>query len=295
VNGRAKFAAATAVATFLLLLVGGLVNPTGSSLACPDWPLCFGQVMPEMTGGVLYEHSHRLVATGVGLMTVILTVLLWRTHRKLGLAALIMVCVQGTLGGLTVIFKLPAAISIAHLGLSMIFFCYLLYLTQVTRPSPTRLEVAPGLRRSFVVAAALVYAQIVLGAIVRHTESWLACRDEIPLCGGSLWPSDMGWMAQLHMGHRIFGCLVGLHVIGTGMRALKQLRGFPRFLAALAPVLVLLQVSFGVYVVWTWRTTLSVELHLGGAILLLATTFGLVLTTRAGAAERVVHAQEAHS
>src|SRR5947208_12682052 len=76
-----RFAAATAVATFLLLLVGGLVNPTGSSLACPDWPLCYGSPFPPMVGGILYEHSHRLLATGVGLLTVVLAVLLFRDGK----------------------------------------------------------------------------------------------------------------------------------------------------------------------------------------------------------------------
>src|SRR5688572_22612356 len=125
------FSAATAAATFLLLLVGGLVNPTGSSLACPDWPLCHGSAFPEMTGGILYEHSHRLVASAVGLMTVILAVLAWRERRhdrvmaRLGILAVLMVCLQGVLGGLTVIYKLPPEISIAHLALSMFFFTFL--------------------------------------------------------------------------------------------------------------------------------------------------------------------------
>src|SRR5688572_23167410 len=122
------FSAATAAATFLLLLVGGLVNPTGSSLACPDWPLCYGSAFPEMTGGILYEHSHRLVATFVGLMTVILGVLLFRARRHdrgyvpLALLVVAMVVVQGVLGGLTVLLKLPPQISTAHLALSMAFF-----------------------------------------------------------------------------------------------------------------------------------------------------------------------------
>src|SRR5438045_8545436 len=106
-----SFAAATAVATFLLLCVGGLVNPTGSSLACPDWPLCFGSAFPKMVGGVFYEHSHRLAATTVGLLTIALAVAMFaRGGARLGLyglGALGLVIAQGVRGGIRAILPLP--------------------------------------------------------------------------------------------------------------------------------------------------------------------------------------------
>src|SRR5512135_343789 len=110
-----RFAVATAAATFVLLVIGGLVHPTGSSLACPDWPLCNGMVFPPMHGGILYEHGHRLAALTVAVLTVALAVLVLRGRRVrdlrwLSLAAVALVGVQAALGAITVIFKLPLVV-----------------------------------------------------------------------------------------------------------------------------------------------------------------------------------------
>src|SRR5712691_6451293 len=111
-SGLHRFAVLTATATFVLLFVGGLVTSTGSGLAVPDWPLSFGQVFPPMVGGVLYEHGHRLAASLVGVLTLALA--LWLVVgesrpvvRALGLVALFAVILQGVLGGVTVLYKLP--------------------------------------------------------------------------------------------------------------------------------------------------------------------------------------------
>src|SRR5258705_7152274 len=134
-----RFAIATALATFVLLIVGSLVHGTGSSLACPDWPLCYGTLFPKMQNGVEYEHTHRLVASGVGFMTVVLAImlLLGKTGglRLLCIGAALLVVFQGILGGITVLYKLPRAISIAHLATSMCFFSLTILLALRTAPS----------------------------------------------------------------------------------------------------------------------------------------------------------------
>ena len=114
-----RFAVLTAGATLVLIFVGALVTSTGSGLAVPDWPLSFGQVFPPMVGGVLFEHEHRLVAALVGLLTVALMVLLtqWESRiwvRWLARGAVLAVLLQGTLGGMTVLLRLPLVVSVTH-------------------------------------------------------------------------------------------------------------------------------------------------------------------------------------
>src|ERR1043165_4837119 len=105
-----RFAKLAAGATFLLLVIGGTVNPTGSSLACPEPTFtCHGDLFPPMVGGVLYEHGHRLAAMTVGSFQIVLTVLMLARgrHRLLAVGLLVMVILQGTLGAITVKYLLP--------------------------------------------------------------------------------------------------------------------------------------------------------------------------------------------
>lgn len=281
-----SFATATAAATFLLLLVGGLVNPTGSSLACPDWPLCHGSAFPAMTGGVLFEHTHRLVASGVGLMTVVLAVLAVRDRRRdpvlarLGVVAVLLVCLQGVLGGLTVLFKLPPQISIAHLALSMFFFVFLIYMA-LRAWGGARVVVPAPVHRVIVAGTVVVYAQIVLGGLVRHSGSAMACANDIPLCFGEVWPA-LG-LGRIHMAHRILGAAVGLYTIFVALMASRQLSGWRKRAASLLPALVVGQIALGVLTVLSLKALWIVEAHLAAGVLLLATMAALTFTTKAQA------------
>src|SRR5207253_1023048 len=119
--------------TVLLILAGSFVTSTDSGLSVPDWPTTYGQNMftfplSKMVGGIFYEHGHRLIASAVGVLTIGLAVWLWladsrRWMRWLGVAALGAIVAQGVLGGLTVLFFLPPAVSTAHAGLAEVFFC----------------------------------------------------------------------------------------------------------------------------------------------------------------------------
>ena len=278
-----RLAQATAAATFALLVVGGMVHATGSSLACPDWPLCYGQFFPSMEGGVLYEHGHRLVALAVSVLTVALAVAVWRRRRESSLRAGSLVAVglvlfQASLGALTVVWKLPLLVSSGHLATSMAFFSLLVWLSWRLAPASEAAgtPAAPGSARALAFAAALgVYLQIVLGAVVRHTGWGLACGSEVILCQGAAWP--LGGPAQLVSLHRFAGVAVALLVAAASLAALRSGSLRARRAALAAPALVVAQILLGAWTVWSLVAVPVVSLHLGAGALLLADSLLLFL------------------
>ena len=174
-----RFAVLLAICTLFLVVAGASVTSNEAGLSVPDWPLSYGKVMPPMTGGVFYEHGHRMVATTVGILTIILVIWLWRVEkrtwmRRLGLVALGAVVAQGLLGGLTVLYKLPKPVSISHACLAQLFFSTTVAIALFTSPAWRRGpdividEHTPSLRGLSVLAAAVVFCQLVLGASYRH-------------------------------------------------------------------------------------------------------------------------------
>lgn len=285
--GLHRFAVLTAGATFVLLFIGGLVTSTGSGLAVPDWPLSFGMVFPPMVGGVLFEHGHRLAASAVGVLTVALA--LWTVVgeqrpavRALGLLALLAVVLQGVLGGVTVLYKLPLAVSVTHACLAQIFFCLTVTLAALTgsgwsapraRHAPASLPVLAG------VTTAVVFVQLVLGALMRHMGAGLAIPD-FPLAFGRVVPPLVTPHIAVHFAHRMGAVLVSLAVATTVAVVLRGGRDpWLRRPALLAGGLVVLQVTLGALTIWSRRAVLPTTLHLTVGAALLATC--LLVTLRA--------------
>jgi heme a synthase len=185
-----RLALATLGATCVLILLGGLVTNTGAALAVPDWPSTFGYNMvlfpwSRMVGGILYEHSHRLMGALVGLLIPALARALWREGgrlRRLGLVAVAAVVLQGVLGGLRVVL-LEDTLAIFHGCLAQAFFALLAVIALLTAPRGRVVAspVEPALKGLAVLAAVLVYVQIVFGALLTH-----AGRIDLHLAGAVL-------------------------------------------------------------------------------------------------------------
>lgn len=270
-------ALATAALTFALMLLGGVVHATESSLACPDWPTCYGELMPEMVGGVLYEHSHRMLGTLVGLFTIALAVVLFRRGGKLrwvGLGAVVLVVFQGALGGATVLLRLPPAVSTAHLATAFLFLGTLIY---VSRSGAPKVEVPPRLATFVSVALVAVFAQCVLGALVRHSGAAAACGTDPYACAGVLWPTSA--LGRLQMLHRGAGIVVTLIVVGTAVAVVREPRCRSLRPYAFATVaLVVLQMVLGVLSLTSALEVATVTGHLAVATLL----YGVLLWLRLG-------------
>lgn len=209
-----RFAVLTALATLALLSVGGLVTSHGVGMAVPDWPNTYGYNMflfppSKWVGGIFYEHSHRLIASGVGLLTTVLAGWLWFAESRrwlqwLGVIAFFAVVLQGVLGGLRVVL-LKDQIGIFHAALAQLFFALVCALALFTsrwwleRRSPTRgdvneaaecagSEIGAPMRPLFLATTILILLQLILGATMRHQHAGLAIPD-FPLAYGKLWPA----------------------------------------------------------------------------------------------------------
>jgi cytochrome c oxidase assembly protein subunit 15 len=290
-----RYARLVAAATLLLIAAGGMVTSTGSGLAVPDWPTSYGYSMfafplDRMVGGIFYEHGHRLIASTVGLLTIGLAVWLWfgdprRWVRVLGVIALGAVILQGLLGGITVLFFLPASVSIGHAALAQIFFSTTVALALFTSPGwqhryadAALRQDDPVLRRVAIATAGLVYLQILVGATMRHTGAGLAIPD-FPLVFGGLTPSEWTAAIAVHYAHRIGALVVTLAIGATVAHVWHHHPGRRELLrpAGLLAFLVLVQIGLGGWTVLSGRMPIVNTAHVATGALLLATSVVLAL------------------
>jgi protoheme IX farnesyltransferase len=259
-----RFAVTTALSTYLLIVVGGLVRGT--------------------LAGAALDRGHRVAAMLVGLLTLGLAVALTRARErapglpKLGWAAVALVALQGALGAAGAVFHLPSGLAALHTGASLVCFLTVFYLAaQTADGAGSRAELAPAARRLALVSAVAVLAQALLGALVR-TGAPAVCAD-YPTCGGALWPSGTGMQVQVM--HRLGAAAVAVLAFASAIRTYRAATGrsarWLRLLAVAVPLLVAAQISLGVRSVQTFLDAALVQAHLAVGAALLAAAWAVYL------------------
>lgn len=315
-----RYALLVSFFTFWLVFAGGLVTSKGAGLSVPDWPLAYGKAMPEgwwQTENVRAEHSHRIIAGVVGILTFVLFTWVWRAERRrwvrnLAAVTVTAVVVQALFGGLTVIFTRPIPVTVGHAVLGQSFFCLTVSLALVLSPWWRRAgeaTVSPSagtFHFAAVALTAIVFLQLVVGAVMRHTQSGLAIHD-FPLAFGKLIPTvdeaaldkinfdraliflpkvtaEQVW---IHFAHRMGAIAVCIAVIFAAVCVFKKFRERGEFFlpAVLLLALVTIQIFLGALTIWTEKQPHIATMHVAiGAATLAAS---LVLTIQSFRLARV--------
>jgi heme a synthase len=282
-----------AISTAVLIFAGGLVTSTGSGLSVPDWPNTYGHFMftfpfDKMVGGIRFEHSHRLIASTVGFLILVLAFWLWRAEprawvRRLGYIALAAVITQGILGGITVLWYLPDPISIAHASLAQIVFCLTAAIALFMSRGWAQAAATPPvddavLRKLAVVTTGWLYVQILLGATMRHTEAGLAIPD-FPLAFGHLIPPHWDPKIAIHFAHRVGALIASVLILATTGHVVYHHRRRGELLRPSILLLVLLaaQITLGAYTILTEKHYIINSLHVITGASVLVTSLVLAL------------------
>ena len=286
---------ATILATFALIVIGGVVRVSDSGLGCgaagsgtQGWPLCGGRVLPFLQENAVIEFSHRAAATIVAVLIAVLAIQAFRrlrVHRWLTrgtLAAAVLVLAQAALGGLTVEHGLHSALVAAHLGLAMLLLALLIALRWTARPRDAALPAvgSRSLRVTAAIATALLFGTIVAGGYVAGTEgegtpdqpvlgAHLACGEEFPSCLGKFMPFQYGRLVDIQLTHRL---LMYLTAIAVGaMTAIAIRRRVPNRAFFILPALLAGQILLGAVNVWLGEHPALIVAHLTLATLLWGT------------------------
>ena len=301
------------LSTFLLIFAGALVKSHEVGLSVPDWPTSYGYQMfafplSDMIGGIFYEHGHRMIAAIVGFLTLILAFSIYHTDdqlwlKKTGFLALGLVIVQGLFGGLTVLFLQPTPISVIHALFAQTFFMVTILIAyglsdeRAHRIPYDKVDNA-GLKIPAYWVMGLVYIQLIIGALMRHTQSGLAIPD-FPLAGGYLWPPfnqtmlntvhamqfdldvPFASMSQVvvHFLHRLGGVSVAI-AVGWLSWKIYQLKDSDNRIyrqTVLLDMLLLLQITLGAFTIWSLKEPLITSIHVVNGATILGLSMLMVL------------------
>lgn len=280
-RGFRRLAGATGLATFALIVVGGVVRVSNSGLGCGPggsgfngWPFCNGDVVPGLNLNSVIEYSHRTLASAVALMMIVLAVMAVRQRVLVRptIAAVILIVAQGLLGAATVEESLDEPLVAAHLGLAMALLALVLYVWRESRGAPAPAQhPEPRLRTVSMVASGLVFLTIVAGGYMAGTQRYglplsqrggaahHACGKEFPTCNGGFMPFGKSRAVDIHLTHRFFMYLAVIAVIALAVMLLR--RGIRRPAYVLGGIL-FAQVLLGALNVWLNEYELLIVAHL---------------------------------
>src|SRR5215217_5101119 len=291
---------ATAVATFVLIIVGGVVRVSDSGLGCGPagsgfhgWPFCNGDVVPGMDLNSIVEYTHRAVAGIVSIMILSMVVLAWRRHRDLlvpAVALLLLVVAQAALGGATVEDNLEEAYVAAHLCLAMLLLGGILYLWRSVNGAP-QVSGGRGLRAVSIAASVAVLCTVVAGGYMAGTQNYgradyqlgqgahHACGKQFPTCNGEFMPFGKARLVDIHLTHRLFMYIAVALVLALVVVTLRRRpdRGLVRG-AWIALGILCAQVLVGALNVWLEEYETLIVLHLALGTLLWWTVISMTLS-----------------
>lgn len=304
--GFRRLALATVAATFVLIVIGGIVRVSDSGLGCGPagsgfhgWPFCNGDVVPGVDLNSVIEYTHRVVAGLVGIMMFALAALAWarhRTHRGILRAAIasgLLVVLQGLLGAVVVEENLEEELVAAHLGLAMLLLALVLYIWRASRPDVVGADppaVSRGFRRLAVVAPLAILLTIVAGGYMAGTQKYgrpdyqlgdgahHACGKQFPTCNGDFLPFGQARLVDIHLTHRVLMYLASALVLWLVVLALRRRPN--RTVVHLAYVslgLLLVQILVGALNVWLDEYEALIVTHLALGTLLWAALVALGL------------------
>ena len=302
--GYRRLALGTAVATFLLIIVGGVVRVSDSGLGCgPEksgfhgWPFCNGDVVPGLNLNSVIEYSHRTLASIVAIAMIVMAAIAWRRYRSnralvwSTTAGSVLIVLQGLLGAATVEEGLDSRLVATHLGLAMALLALAIYAWRATRAEVLGAEPArggPRFRALAIAASVAVFCTIVAGGYMAGTQKYgrpdyqlgdgahHACGKEFPTCNGGFMPFGKSRLVDIHLTHRAFMYLATLLLLALIAVALRRRpsAGVVRS-AHLIGGLLVLQILLGALNVWLDEYEALIVAHLATGTLLWAAAVGL--------------------
>jgi len=283
---------------FVLLFIGGLVTSHQAGLSVPDWPTSYGWnmftfPMKDWVGGIFYEHTHRLFASFVGFLILAQAILFWKFEprswvKRLSWFALLCVVLQGVLGGITVLFYLPPAISSSHAALGQMVFCLTLAIAMVTgkgwelqRTKMTE-RTQFGVRTLSLVSVIVIFCQLMIGAIMRHTFSGLAIPTFPFAPNGSVIPDFTSFGVAINFAHRVGAFVVTIMLFLT---AKSLFRWHSREKGLIIPMMLAMfllgvQIMLGAITIWSSKAVTPTTLHVSCGAAILGTMVYIMIRSR---------------